>query len=181
MNEFGRIDIVVNNAGIVHFGPVADFPEEKWDQLFDVNVKGVFLVSRAAIPHLEATQGSIINISSVAGKRGYANGAAYCGTKFAVVGITQAMAAELGPQGIRVNAICPGILATAMWNEHLNDIMGMPLGKGGREAFDLAVSQFIPLGREQTPEDVAGAAVYLACAVNVSGISVNVAGGMEGW
>lgn len=179
--EFGRVDIVVNNAGIVHFGPVAEFEEETWERLFDVNVKGVFLVSRAAIPHLAKTAGSIINIASVAGKRGYANGAAYCGTKFAVVGITQAMAAELGPQGIRVNAICPGILATAMWNDHLSGIMGEGLGKTGREAFDSAVSQFIPLGREQTPEDIAGAAVYLAQAPNVSGISVNVAGGMEGW
>ncbi len=179
--EFGRLDIVVNNAGIVHFGQVAEFDEEKWVQLFDVNVKGVFLVSRAAIPHLAERSGTIINIASVAGKRGYANGAAYCGTKFAVVGITQSLAAELGPQGIRVNAICPGILATAMWNDHLSDIMGQSFGKGGREAFDTAIQQFIPLGREQTPEDIAGAAVYLAEAPNVSGVSLNVAGGMEGW
>ncbi len=181
LREFSQIDIVVNNAGVVHFGPVAEFDEAKWDQLFAVNVKGVFLVSRAAIPSLVATQGNIINISSVAGKRGYAGGAAYCGTKFAVVGITQAMAAELGPEGVRVNAICPGILATAMWNDHLNDIMGQSTGSGGREAFDQAVSQLIPLGREQTPDDIAEAAVYLAGAPNVSGVSLNVAGGMEGW
>ena len=179
--EFGRVDVVVNNAGVVHFGPLAEFDEGKWEQLFDVNVKGVFLVSRAAIPPLVETQGNIINIASVAGKRGYAGGAAYCGTKFAVVGITQALAAELGPAGVRVNAICPGILATAMWTDHLNAILGETSGTSGRAAFDQAVSQFIPLGREQTPEDIAEAAVYLASTPNVSGISLNVAGGMEGW
>jgi len=179
--EFGRIDILVNNAGVVHFGPLAEFDEARWDQLFAVNVKGVFLASRAAIPHLVETRGSIVNISSVAGKRGYAGGAAYCGTKFAVVGITQALAAELGPQGVRVNAVCPGILATAMWNDHLNDVMGRNFGSQGREAFAQAVQNFIPLGREQTPEDIAEAVVYLSSTVNVSGISLNVAGGMEGW
>ncbi len=181
VRELGRVDILVNNAGVVHFGPVAEFDERRWDQLFAVNVKGVFLACRAAIPHLVKNGGSIINIASVAGKRGYAGGAAYCGTKFAVVGMTQAMAAELGPQGVRVNAVCPGILATAMWNDHLNEVMGSASGREGREAFDEAVRNFIPLGREQTPQDIAEAVIYLATSINVSGISLNVAGGMEGW
>lgn len=179
--EFGRVDIVINNAGVVHFGPLAEFEEAQWDRIFDVNVKGVFLVSRAAIPHLAKTKGNIQNIASVAGKRGYANGTAYCGSKFAVVGITQSLAAELGPQGIRANAICPGILATAMWNDHLNQIMGQSLGTEGRETFDQAIQNLVPLGREQTPDDIGEAAVYLAEARNVSGISLNVAGGMEVW
>ena len=179
--ELGHIDILVNNAGVVHFGPLVEFDEARWDQLFAVNVKGVFLASRAVIPHLIESKGSIVNISSVAGKRGYAGGAAYCGTKFAVVGITQALAAELGPQGVRVNAVCPGILATAMWTDHLNAVMGSNFGSEGREAFEDAVRNFIPLGREQTPEDVAEAVIYLSTTINVSGISLNVAGGMEGW
>ena len=181
VQRLGRLDVVVNNAGVVHFGALADFDEGRWEQLFDVNVKGVFLVCRAAIPHLVRSQGCIVNVASVAGKRGYAGGTAYCASKFAVVGLTQALAVELGPQGVRVNAVCPGILATAMWNEHLSDVLGAASGSRGREAFDAAVQRFIPLGREQTPEDVAGAVLYLATAPNVSGIALNVAGGMEGW
>lgn len=181
VETFGGLDIVVNNAGVVHFEPMETFEESRWDLLFDVNVKGVFLVSQAAIPELTRRAGCIVNIASVAGKRGYPAGSAYCGTKFAVVGITQSLAAELGPVGVRVNAVCPGILDTAMWSDHLSDLMGADEGKAGRDAFDSAVGNFIPLGREQTPEDIAQAVVYLACAPNVSGISLNVAGGMEGW
>ncbi len=181
VENLGRLDLLVNNAGVVHFEPMETFDESRWDLLFDVNVKGVFLMSQAAIPELTRRGGNIVNIASVAGKRGYPAGSAYCGTKFAVVGITQSLAAELGPAGVRVNAVCPGILDTAMWSDHLSDLMGEPVGKAGRDAFDNAIGQFIPLGREQTPEDIAQAVVYLAGAENVSGISLNVAGGMEGW
>jgi len=181
LQGLGRLDVVVNNAGVVHFGALAEFDERRWEQLFDVNVKGVFLVCKAAIPHLVRSGGCIVNVASVAGKRGYAGGTGYCASKFAVVGLTQALAAELGPQGVRVNAVCPGILATAMWNDHLSDVLGAASGSRGREAFDAAVQRFVPLGREQTPEDVAGAVLYLATAPNVSGIALNVAGGMEGW
>jgi len=172
--EFGGLDLLVNNAGVVHMGLVDTLTPERWDLVFDVNVKGTFLCSRATAPHLAARQGNIVNISSVAGKRGYAGGAAYCSSKFAVIGLTQSLAAEFAPTGVRVNAVCPGILATHMWTHHL-----AAEDRGGRAAYDASVDQMIPLGREQTAEDIAGAVLYLASAPNVTGVSLNVAGGME--
>jgi meso-butanediol dehydrogenase/(S,S)-butanediol dehydrogenase/diacetyl reductase len=176
VRELGRLDLLVNNAGVVHFEALAKFPEERWQLLFDVNVKGVFLMSRAAIPHLVATKGAIVNIASVAGKRGYAGGTGYCSSKFAVVGLTQALAMELAPQDVRVNAVCPGILATHMWTDHLASEE-----RGGKAAYAAAVARMIPLGREQTPADIAEAVLYLAGARNVTGVSLDVAGGMEVW
>ena len=173
---FGRVDLVVNNAGVVHFAPLEEIDEARWDFVYAVNVKGPYLVSRAALGELTKTRGAIVNIASVAGKRGRAAGALYCSSKFAVVGFTQSLADELGPRGVRVNAVCPGILATHMWTHHLTSE-----ARGGRVAYDAAVKQLIPMGREQTPADIAGAVLYLATAPNVTGISLNVAGGMEVW
>ncbi len=179
--HFSGLDILVNNAGLVRMGAVESYDEEEWDRLFAVNVKGVFLGSRAAIPALrEGGGGAIINIASIAGKRGYAGLDAYCASKFAVIGLTQAMAQELGGESIRVNAICPGLLATAMWIDHLSIGISGIVGKpAGREAFEEYVRRNTPLGREQTPDDVAEAALYLARAENVTGVSLNVAGGTE--
>jgi meso-butanediol dehydrogenase/(S,S)-butanediol dehydrogenase/diacetyl reductase len=176
LEAFGRLDLLVNNAGVVHFEALAKFPEERWDLLFDVNVKGVFLMSRAAIPALAAAKGAIVNVASVAGKRGYAGGTGYCASKFAVVGLTQALAMELAGQDVRVNAVCPGILPTHMWTDHLASEE-----RGGKAAYEAAIARMIPLGREQTPADVAEAVLYLACARNVTGVSLDVAGGMEVW
>ncbi len=171
---FGRIDLVVNNAGVVHFAPLEEIDEARWDFVYAVNVKGPYLLSRAAAAELARTAGSIVNIASVAGKRGYPMGSLYCSSKFAVVGLTQALAAELGPRGVRVNAVCPGILPTHMWTHHLASEE-----RGGRAAYEGFVKQSTPLGRGQTPEDVAAAVLYLATAPNVTGVSLNVAGGME--
>ena len=173
---FGRIDLVVNNAGVVHFAPLESIDEARWDFVHAVNVKGPYLVSRAALGELTKTQGAIVNIASVAGKRGRATGTLYCSSKFAVVGFTQALADELAPRGVRVNAVCPGVLATHMWTHHLTSEE-----RGGQAAYDAAVKQLIPMGREQTPADIAGAVLYLATAPNVTGVALNVAGGMEVW
>jgi meso-butanediol dehydrogenase/(S,S)-butanediol dehydrogenase/diacetyl reductase len=167
--ELGSLDVLVNNAGLVMSGAIAEFDEADWDRLMAVNLKGVFLMTRAAIPALTQSRGAVINIASIAGKRGYAGMGAYCASKFAVVGLTQALSGELGPAGVRVNAICPGLLGTAMW-DYL-----------GGEAMDQMVATRTPLGRAQTPEDIGQAAVYLATAPNVSGVALNVAGGLEVW
>ncbi|MDH3210949.1 MAG: SDR family oxidoreductase [Myxococcales bacterium] len=179
--RFGGLDVLVNNAGLVQMGAIESYDEKDWDRLFAVNVKGVFLGSRAAIPALrEGGGGAIVNISSIAGKRGYAGLGAYCASKFAVIGLTQVMAQELGGASIRVNAICPGLLATAMWIDHLSvGISGLVGKPAGREAFEEYVRQNTPLGREQTPDDIAEAALYLARADNVTGVALNVAGGTE--
>jgi meso-butanediol dehydrogenase/(S,S)-butanediol dehydrogenase/diacetyl reductase len=179
--RFGGLDVVVNNAGLVKMGDLASYAEADWERLFAVNVKGVFLVSQAAIPALtERGGGVIINIASIAGKRGYAFLGAYCASKFAVIGLTQSMAQELAPANIRVNAICPGLLATAMWIDHLSLGIGLISGKEpGREAFEDFVAKNTPLKREQMPADIAEAALYLVRAENVTGVSLTVAGGTE--
>ena len=121
---------------------------------------------------------AIINTASIAGKKGYPNMAAYCGSKFAAIGITQALAAELAPSNIRVNAICPGMVGTAMWLEHLLPSNAVdPREKA--TAFENAMHSTIPLGRPQTAEDMGQAALFLASATNVTGVSLSVAGGFE--
>jgi meso-butanediol dehydrogenase/(S,S)-butanediol dehydrogenase/diacetyl reductase len=176
---YGALDVLVNNAGIVMSGPISEFAERDWDRIFAVNTKGIFLMTRAALPALRrADGGCVINTASIAGKQGYRNMVAYCGSKFAAVGITQALAQELAPDNIRVNALCPGMVGTAMWLEHLLPVNSVdPTAKS--EAFEAAMHSTIPLGRPQTVEDMGQAAVFLASAPNVTGIALNVAGGFE--
>lgn len=176
---FGSIDVLVNNAGLVKSGPIDSYSEQDFDRLFDVNVKGVFLGTQACLSALADGGGAIINIASVAGKRGYPGMAVYCASKFAVIGMTQSMAAEFARRSVRVNAICPGILPTAMWTDHLtHGLTGGAADEDG-QAYQGFVQQTTPLGRQQLPEDIGEAALYLARADNVTGVSLNVAGGME--
>lgn len=177
---YGRIDVIVNNAGVIQTGPLVDFAERDWDRVFAVNVKGIFLLSQAALPHLKANQGVIINIASVAGKRGFPQMGAYCASKFAAIGLTQSMAAELATDSIRVNAICPGNVDTSMWFDHLSksERQRRLYGTDTVEAtFNAVIRNTIPLGREQTPADMAEAALHLTRAENVTGVSLVVAGG----
>ncbi len=177
---YGRIDVIVNNAGVIQTGPLVDFAERDWDRIFAVNVKGIFLLSQAALPHLKANRGVIINIASVAGKRGFPQMGAYCASKFAAIGLTQSMAAELATDSIRVNAICPGNVDTSMWFDHLSksERQRRLHGTDTVEAtFNAVIRNTIPLGREQTPADMAEAALYLTRAENVTGVSLVVAGG----
>ena len=136
-------------------------------------MKGVFLMTRAASASLRASDdAAVVNTASIAGKRGAPSMAAYCGSKWAVVGITQSFALELAGDGIRVNALCPGMVGTAMWSDHL-------MANASNESFEQRMQDIIPLGRPQTVEDMGQAAVFLATAPNVSGIALNVAGGFE--
>ena len=173
VDAFGGLDVLVNNAGVVDSGPTETFSEAAWERIFAVNTKGVFLMTQAALPALRAsTDAAIVNVASIAGKRGAPRMAAYCGSKFAVVGITQSLALELASDHIRVNALCPGMVATAMWQDHL-------MANAGTPAFEERMREMIPLGRPQTAADMGEAAVYLASAPNVSGVALNVAGAFE--
>jgi len=176
--RFGRLDILVCNAGVVHISAVESMPEEEWDLTMNVNVKGVFLSCKAALPDLKRSgDGCIINVASVAGKNGAPGMAHYCASKFAVVGFTNSLAKEVARYNVRANAICPGILRTQMW-EYLADTLKRP-GESKEESWQRYVSTLIPQGRPQTPEDIGELAVYLATASNVTGQAINVDGGME--
>lgn len=179
VRHLGRLDILVCNAGVVSTSTVEEMDEATWDYTFDVNVKGTFLSCQAAIPTMKEMGGGgcIINMASVAGKNGAAGSAHYCASKFAVVGFTNALAKELAPNDIRVNAICPGIVRTQMW-EYLADAFKQP-GEAKEQAWQRFIQGMIPLGRPQTPEDIGQLAVYLATARNVTGQAINVDGGIE--
>jgi len=144
----------------------------------EVNVKGIFLCCQAVIPELQKRgEGRIVNIASVAGKTGRAGVAAYCASKFAVIGFTQALAEEVGPLNITVNAVCPGFLRTAMWTEVINKQLAKAWKIDHTQVFDRFVGQNTYLRREQTPADIGECVVYLCKADNVTGESINVAGG----
>lgn len=178
VNQLGQLDILVCNAGVVHISTVEAMPEGEWDLTMAVNVKGVFLSCKAALPVLKQRPGAcIINIASVAGKNGAPGMAHYCASKFAVVGFTNSLAKEVARSGLRVNAICPGILRTQMW-EYLAATLKQK-GESKEEAWERYTRTLIPLGRPQTPEDIGQLAVYLATAENVTGQAINVDGGMQ--
>ena len=178
VRQLGGLNILVCNAGVVSYSTVEALTEDAWDLTFAVNVKGVFLSCQAAIPVMKARgDGCIINIASGAGKSGVAGLAHYSASKFAVVGFTNSLAKELAAANIRVNAICPGILRTQMW-EYLIDKF-KKAGESKEQAWQRHVQTGIPLGRPQTPEDMGQLAVYLATAENVTGQAINVDGGME--
>jgi meso-butanediol dehydrogenase / (S,S)-butanediol dehydrogenase / diacetyl reductase len=180
VRALGSIDVLVNNAGIVAVGTVADMPEEAWDRVMAVNAKGPFLCSKACIPYLlKNREGAIVNIASIVGKTGYPALSAYCASKFSVIALTQALAHELGPSNVRVNAICPGLLRTAMWTGALNKHLSSLWGGAEQDFFEQNVARLTALRREQTPDDIGEAVAYLARADNVTGTALVVAGGAE--
>ena len=177
---FGRIDVLVNNAGVVGVAPVALMEEAEWDRVLETNLKGTFLCSKAVVPHMtERKSGRIINMSSQAGKRGYGFMAHYCASKFAIIGFTQALAHELGPANVTVNAVCPGEVDTAMWQETLSPAIAAASGSTREEAWQEWIRTRVPLGRPQTAEDIGQAVVFLCKADNITGESINVTGGSE--
>lgn len=180
LERLGKIDILVNNAGIEFVGPFIDFKEEDWNAMFDVNVKGVFLCSKAVAKHMvKQGGGKIINIASISGKTGAGLYGAYCASKFAVVGLTQSMALELAPYKINVNAICPGVVETDMLEKEFKDLSKY-LGKSPTEIKEKYISQ-IPMGQVEKPQDVANLAVFLASSNSdyMTGQAINICGGVE--
>jgi NAD(P)-dependent dehydrogenase (short-subunit alcohol dehydrogenase family) len=173
--QLGRIDVLVNCAGIGAQGRIEDNPDEEWHAVFDVNVVGIARVTRAALPALRRSPaGSIVNVSSIAATAGLPNRALYSASKGAVLALTRAMAADLLPEGIRVNAVSPGTADTP-WISRLLAAAKDP------EAERVALEARQPHGRLVTAEEVAGAVAYLASpeAGSTTGISLAVDGGMQ--
>lgn len=180
VDAFGQVDILVNNAGVIKLGPVMAFPEDDWDLIMDVNVKGTFLCSKAVIPHMAGRgTGRIVNLSSIAGKRGRPFASCYAASKWAVIGFTQSMAYELAPSNINVNAICPGEVETYMWSDVILPMAAAGSGVSKDEAWDAMLKRDVPLGRPQTPEDMGHAVVYLCREDNITGVTINISGGTE--
>jgi meso-butanediol dehydrogenase/(S,S)-butanediol dehydrogenase/diacetyl reductase len=180
LDRWGQLDILINNAGVIKVGPVFMMPEEDWDLIHDVNMKGTFLCSKAALPHMmQRKRGRIVNLSSMAGKTGRAAVSAYCSSKFAVIGFTQSLAEEVGPFDITVNAVCPGEVETHMWTDVLAPAIALGRGITKEEAWEEMAVKNVPLRRPQTANDIGEAVVFLCRADNITGESLNVTGGSE--
>jgi 3-oxoacyl-[acyl-carrier protein] reductase len=166
-SEFGRLDVLVNNAAITHFIDHTDLEamtEEKWDRIFDVNLKGAFFVSRAAIPLMqESGGGAIVNVASVAGLAGAGSSIAYAASKGAMITMTKSMARAFAPQ-IRVNAVCPGVIVSRWLDDHPEMIQ--------------SAIKVTPLKKASTTDDIADVITFLACdASMVTGQALVIDGG----
>lgn len=177
--HFGRIDVLVNNAGVYKSRPFLDYAPQDFQDLLDVNLMGVVNFMQACLPGMQARRsGSIVNIASTAGKWGSRNQSAYNVSKHAVVGLTRCVALEASPFNVTVNAICPGFVQTDMV-ENLKTQAAQSAG-ASVDAFMQAALSRVPLGRIITPEEIAAMAVYLgsADASGVTGQSMHIDGGM---
>lgn len=159
------VDILINNAGVAHYGLISQISEPEWEHLFSVNVGGIYRCVNAVLPAmLQKQSGCILNIASMWGQVGASCEAAYSASKGAVIALTKALAQELGPSGIRVNCVSPGVILTDM------------TACVGSQALS-ALAEQTPLGRNGTPEDVASALLYLANAEYITGQILPVNGG----
>lgn len=165
ISQLAPVDILICNAGIAHYGLISQISEEDWEHLFSVNVGGVYRCVKAVLPSmLQKQSGCILTLSSMWGQVGASCEVAYSASKGAVISMTKALAKELGPSGIRVNCVCPGVILTEMTN------------CVGEETLS-ALAEDTPLGRNGTPEDVASALLYLAQADFITGQILPVNGG----
>ena len=165
----GRIDVLVCSAGVREIGDVYTMPTDEWDNVIAVNLSGTFYCCQAAARHMrERGGGAIVNLSSVGGLIGLARRPAYTAAKHGVVGLTKSLARDLGPAGIRVNAICPGLIRTPLTEQYFAD-----------DAFEEGLRTVVPQGRVGLADDVADAALYLASdqSAYVNGIALTVDGG----
>ncbi|PCI93992.1 MAG: 3-oxoacyl-[acyl-carrier-protein] reductase [Flavobacteriales bacterium] len=168
-SEFGKIDVIVNNAGITRDGLLMRMSEENWDDVMNINLKSVFNVTKCALRTLLKQRfGSIINMSSVVGIEGNGGQSNYAASKAGVIGFTKSIAQEIGSRNIRCNAICPGFIETEMTKDLDPEVI-----KGWVDD--------IPMKRSGTPEDVANAALFLASDLSnyVNGQTLNVCGGIQ--
>ncbi len=173
VRKFGQLDILVNNAGILITGAAEKTTEADWDNVIDVNLKGTFLCSKYALPHLRKTKGVIVNIASSAGLVADPEYVAYCASKGGVVLLTKAMALDHAKEGIRVNCVCPGSIMTSMLEQDLIQ-SGMV-----REKYLEETAELHPMERIGEPEEVAKAVLFLASSDSsfVTGVALSVDGG----
>jgi NAD(P)-dependent dehydrogenase (short-subunit alcohol dehydrogenase family) len=169
----GAIDVLVNNAGVISNHRIEEIEPDEWDRMFRINTRGTFLVSKAMLPHFRARRsGRIINIASIGGKLGAVGQAHYAASKAAVINFTHVLAQEAGRDGITVNAVCPGIVDTDMWQIWLRD--------HSAEEAERLINERTTLGRLARPEDIAGIVHFLASddAAFITGQAINVDGGI---
>lgn len=178
--KFGCVNILINNAGIAFSKPLIKCTLQEWQNVFSVNMVGQFLCAREVARNIiaDGVEGRIINISSIAGRNAFSNNSAYSASKAAVIGFTRALALELGPEDITVNAICPGSVDTPMLQKVMDNI-------SRRTGLDIDevktnMASNIPMRRLQTAEDIAELCYFLAsdAAKNINGESINLDGGM---
>lgn len=174
LERFGRIDVLVNNAAVGLLRSVVDTTDEQYDEVLDTNLRGIFVWCRHVLPPmLEAGRGSVVNIGSVAATVGFADDAAYCASKGAVLALTKQMAVDYSRRGVRVNCISPGFIETEQMRAYL-------AGHADPEARRAEVERLHPIGRIGQPEEVAAAAAFLASddASFVTGAELAVDGGL---
>jgi len=178
LEAFGRIDILVTCAGIVQQSKMLQLQESDWDRMFAVNAKGTFFTIQAVAPQMILQEsGAIVTLSSSAGRGPRPTYIHYGASKAAVISITQSVAAELAPHGIRVNALCPGIIETPMWDQIDREMFaeyGIPMGEFRKQRL-----QRVPMGRIGTAEEVADAVLFLVSprASYITGQALNINGG----
>jgi meso-butanediol dehydrogenase/(S,S)-butanediol dehydrogenase/diacetyl reductase len=179
--DYGRVDISVQNAGVITIARVEDLPESDWDKVMAVNTKGVFLCCQAAIARMRKHGGGgrVINTASGQARQGFIFTPHYAASKFGVIGITQSLAKEVAKEGITVNAFCPGIIETDMW-AYNDQAWGKLLGDYAPGELMAEWVENIPMGRAGQGEDVAGLVAFLAGpdAAYITGQTINVDGGL---
>lgn len=183
IERFGRIDVLVNNAGLTRSCSLAEFPESDWDLTLSVNLKGYFLVGQALVPHMiAAKRGAIVNIASKTGLKGSADNSAYSASKGGVVVMTQGWARELAKHQIRVNSVCPGnvLYGSGSWNDDLKKAYAKKLNMPAEKIEQFYIDQ-VPLKRPCSVEDVGQLVVFLASekASYITGCAYLVDGGQE--
>jgi len=181
LKVYGTIDILVNNAGIDIKGLVVELPEETWDKIININLKGVFLCTQAVLPTMiENKYGRIVTISSMAGKTGEAFTSPYCASKWGVIGFTQSLALEVGKHNITANCVCPGPVETELIGTSVAQAAALK-GMEPDEFFKAFFLDPTPLGRIAKPLDIARAVAFLASdeAEFITGSTLNVSGGRE--
>lgn len=182
VERFGRLDILVANAGILISGEVTEFPVQQWRKVIDVNLVGYFICAKAAARHMKAQKsGTIIQINSKSGKRGSFKNSAYAASKFGGIGLTQSLALEMAPYGVRVNAVCPGnLLDGTLWKDSLFEQYARNQGLTVDEIREKYIKQ-VPLGRPCVYDDVSNVVVFLASDYSsyMTGQAINVTGGQE--